>query len=144
MHIIPILALISATTFASVALYITFVEHPARMILDDTSALAQWKPSYDRALPAQASLAILGGLAAAITWYQSTEWQWLAGSIVLLANWPYTLLVIMPINKRLKAIKPTITNAQCRPLLRRWGSLHGVRSALGTTAAIFCAWGLSL
>jgi hypothetical protein len=144
MHIIPIFALIAATIFAGVALYITIVEHPARLTLDDTSALAQWKPSYDRALPVQATLAIVGGLAGMITWYQSADWQWLVGSIVILSNWPYTLLVIMPTNRLLKSIDTTDSNAQCRTLLVQWGALHSVRSALGIIAAMFFAWGLSL
>jgi uncharacterized membrane protein len=88
-------------------------------------------------------LAILGGLVGAIMSYHSADWRWLAGSIVLLANWPFTLLMIMPINKQLKAIEPSDANAQCRTLLRRWGTLHNVRSALGAVAAIFFAWGLA-
>ena len=115
MYIIPIIALIAATSFASAALYITFVEHPARLTLDDASALAQWKPSYDRALPIQGSLAILGGLVGAIMSYHSADWRWLAGSIVLLANWPFTLLMIMPINKHhenlFKTSPPNATSA---------------------------------
>lgn len=142
MHNIAILALIATTLFAGVALYITFVEHPARLTLDDASALAQWKPSYDRALPAQGSLAILGALFGAVSWYYSADWRWLAGSIILFANWPFTLLVIMSVNRRLKTIEPADAGAQCRVLLQRWGTLHSVRSVLGALAAILFAWGL--
>ena len=44
-----LLALITAAIFAGAAIYVSAVEHPARMTLDDRSALAQWKPAYDAA-----------------------------------------------------------------------------------------------
>src|SRR3546814_11177888 len=52
-----LLALITAALFAGAALYVSLAEHPARMRLDDRSALAHWKPSYARATWLQASLA---------------------------------------------------------------------------------------
>ena len=99
-------ALVFATLFAGAALYISLVEHPARLGLDDAPLLAQWQPSYKRALPIQAGLAVLGGIAGLVAWYQLRDWQWLLGGIVLLANWPFTFFVIMPTNKRLLAMQP--------------------------------------
>ena len=58
---VPLIALIAATLFAGAALYITLVEHPARLRLGDASMLAQWQPSYRAALPLQSSLAVVGG-----------------------------------------------------------------------------------
>jgi hypothetical protein len=135
-------AIILATLFAGAALYISLVEHPARLRLDDAALLAQWQPSYKRALPIQAGLAVFGGVAGLLVWYQFGRWQWLVGSIALLANWPFTLFVIMPTNKRLLAMAPEHAGAESRKLLLRWGSLHGVRSALGTVAVLLFAWGL--
>lgn len=137
------IALILATLFAGAALYITLVEHPARLGLDDAAMLAQWQPSYKRALPIQASLAVLGGVAGLIVWYQSRDWPWLLGSLALLANWPFTLLGIMPTNKRLMAMRPQDAGADSRTLLLRWGGLHAVRSALGSLAVLLFLWGLA-
>jgi hypothetical protein len=134
-------ALVVATLFAGAALYISLVEHPARMSLEDVPLLAQWQPSYKRALPIQAGLAMLGGAAGLLAWYVSREWQWMAGSLLLLANWPFTMLVIMPVNKRLMVITPKEAGANSRGLLRRWGNLHGVRSVLGSAASLLFAWG---
>jgi hypothetical protein len=135
-------AIILATLFAGAALYISLVEHPARLRLDDAALLAQWQPSYKRALPIQAGLAVFGGVAGLVVWNQFGRWQWLVGSIALLANWPFTLFVIMPTNKRLLAMASEHAGAESRKLLLRWGSLHGVRSALGTVAVLLFAWGL--
>lgn len=142
MTVVTVAALVFATLFAGAALYITLVEHPARLGLDDASLLAQWQPSYKRALPIQAGLAVIGALAGLVAWYVSTDWRWLAGSVVLLANWPFTLLIIMPVNKRLQALQPSEAGAESRRLLLRWGNLHNVRSALGTVAVLLFAWGV--
>jgi hypothetical protein len=50
---IAIIALICAALFTGAAAYITLVERPARLELANDPLLAQWKPSYDRALPIQ-------------------------------------------------------------------------------------------
>jgi hypothetical protein len=50
--------------------------------------LAQWQPSYKRALPIQSGLAVIGGVLGLIAWYQTQDWRWLAGGGFLLANWP--------------------------------------------------------
>jgi hypothetical protein len=138
----PVLALMAATLFASAAAYITLVEHPARLGLDDASLLGQWQPSYKRALPIQAGLAVIGGAAGLVSFYQLHDWQWLVGSIVLLANWPFTLFVIMPTNKRLLAMPLEDAGAESRRLLLPWGKLHNVRTALGSVAPMVFAWGL--
>ena len=136
------IALILATLFTGAALYITLVEHPARLGLDDASMLAQWQPSYKRALPIQAGLAVLGSVVGLIVWYRSGDWQWLLGGVLLLANWPFTLIGIMPTNKRLMATRPQDAGPDSRKLLLRWGRLHAVRSALGSIAVLLFLWGL--
>jgi hypothetical protein len=144
MIISALIALLSATLFAGIALYISLVEHPARLTLDDGPLLAQWQPSYDRALPIQSGLAVLGGAAGLITCYLSGDGIWAAGSLILLANWPFTLLVIFPVNKRLHALRPDQADAESSALLVQWGRLHNVRSALGALAALIFAWGVLL
>lgn len=134
--LIALLALVAATLFAGAALYITLVEHPARLRLPDEPLLAQWQPSYKAALPIQAGLAILGGVLGLIEWYQTRDLLWLGGSLLLLANWPFTLFVIMPTNKRLLGMGPGEAGPESRALLLRWGRLHNIRSLLGTLASI--------
>jgi hypothetical protein len=60
-----------------------------------------------------------------------------------LANWPYTLLVIMPTNRVLTATMPEAAGAETRRLLEHWGDLHAVRSVLGAAAVLAFAWALS-
>jgi len=138
----PIAALVMASFFAAAACYISLVEQPARLALDDGAMLAQWQPSYSRALPIQSGLALAGGVAGLIAWHGSGAWQWVAGSLVLLANWPFTLWAIMPTNKRLMRLAPLDAAPESRALLLRWGRLHGVRSLLGLLATALFAWAM--
>ncbi len=139
---LSIAALVFATLFAGAALYISLVEHPARLGLADGPLLAQWQPSYKRALPIQSGLAVAGGAAGLIVGYLSADWRWFAGSILLLANWPFTLFVIMPVNKRLMVMRISEAGAGSRAMLVQWGKLHNVRSALGVASALIFAWAL--
>lgn len=143
MSVLPVATLIIATLFAGAALYITIVEHPARLGLSDEALLAQWQPSYRRALPIQGGLAIAGGLAGFATAWLTGDWRWIAGSLVLLANWPFTLLIIMPVNKRLLAMSLQEAGPDSRRMLLHWGTLHSVRSGLGAVATLLFAWALA-
>jgi hypothetical protein len=140
---LSIAALVFATLFAGAALYISLVEHPARLGLADGPLLAQWQPSYKRALPIQSGLALAGGAAGLIVGYLSMDWRWFAGSILLLANWPFTLLAILPVNKRLMGMQESEAGTKSRAMLVQWGNLHNVRSALGAATTLLFAWALA-
>ena len=130
------LALLATAAFGGAAFYVSVAEHPARMALDDEAALAQWKPSYQRGKAMQASLALVGGALAIWAWWQGRDWLWLAGGIALLANWPFTLLAILPTNHRLATVPPGSAGPKSRALLIRWGRLHAGRTLLGALAAM--------
>jgi hypothetical protein len=140
---LSIAALVFATLFSGAALYISLVEHPARLGLADGPLLMQWQPSYKRALPIQSGLAIVGGAAGLIVGYLSADWRWFGGSILLLANWPFTLIFIMPLNKRLMAMQEREVGAASRAMLVLWGKLHNIRSALGAVTTLLFAWALA-
>ena len=134
------LALTIAALFTGAAIYINIAEQPARLQLDDRSLLAEWRPAYKRGYMMQASLAIVGGVLALVTFISTLEWRWLLGAVVLLANWPYTIYVIMPTNRRLMDRPLEATAAETRETIRQWGILHAGRSALGLVATLIFLW----
>lgn len=133
-------ALLIAAIFTGAAIYINAVEHPARLRLDDTALLRQWQPSYKRGFVMQSSLAILGFLAGLLAWWQAGHLGWLLGAALMIANWPFTLLAIMPTNHQLMAVSPAEAGPGTRGLLLHWGRLHAVRSALGFAACAVFLW----
>ncbi len=137
------LALTSAALFTGVAFYINWAEQPARLGLDDRALLAEWKPSYARGFTMQAALAVIGFLFGLLAWWQSGGIMWLIGAIALVANWPFTLFVIMPVNHQLNDIAPEQAGSVSRALIEKWGSLHAVRTALGAIATVLFLWALS-
>lgn len=141
--LINILTLIAAALFTGAALYIHLVEHPARIKLDNKSMLHEWKSGIKRATLMQGSLAIIAFLLAGISYVMTSCLLWGIGGILMITNWPYTLLVIMPTNKKLISTPLTSVDANTRLLIKRWIKLHTVRTILGITATILFAFGLS-
>jgi hypothetical protein len=134
------LALMVAATFAGAAVYVSVAEQPARLTLDDRALLTEWKPSYKHGAAMQAPLALVGFLLGLLAWWQTGLWLWLLGAALLVANWPYTLLVIMPTNRKLQAADPASAGPETRSLVKKWGALHAGRTALGVAATLVFLW----
>jgi hypothetical protein len=137
------LALATAAMFAGAAFYINFAEQHARLQLDVGALLTQWKPSYSRGFIMQSSLAVISCAFGVIAFFLSYDWRWLVGAILIVANWPFTLFIIMPTNKLLQATAPEQANEVTRGLIEQWGRLHAVRTALGFAAAIAYLWAMT-
>ena len=136
-------ALLLAAVFAGAALYVNLAEQPARLTLDDRALLAEWKPSYDKGKMMQASLALLATLAGLLAAYESGRAIWLLGAALMLASWPYTLIVIMPTNRALHATAIDSAGPETRRLIEKWGRLHAARTAFGMAGTLAFLWALN-
>lgn len=122
--------------FAGAALYVTLVEHPARMQCGAELAVAEFGPSYKRAALLQSLLALAGTLAGAAAGLSIRSASWLTGSLLLFLSVPFTLIVIFPTNHKLLDPGLDRSSPEAQRLLVRWGRLHAVRTVLGLGAFV--------
>ena len=129
--LLKVIALLSSGLFAGAALYVTAVEHPARISQGASIALQEFRPSYKRAAPLQAALAVICFLCSVVVWRLTGRWAWLAGGALVGAVVPFTFAFIMPTNRLLlDAAWPPKDEGAAR-LLARWARLHAARTCLG-------------
>jgi uncharacterized membrane protein len=133
-----VIAGLAAGLFAGAAIYVSLVEHPARLSCGLPVAIAEFAPSYRRAAVMQASLALIGMIAALWRWGIGGRFGWLLGGLLLGSIVTFTLLVIGPTNERLLDPSFPADSPEAATLLARWGRLHAVRSAL--SLAVFAAF----
>jgi Domain of unknown function (DUF1772) len=135
-QIAEFVAVLSCALFTGAAVYITFIEHPARMRCGVEIAATEFVPSYRRAAVMQATCAALGLLASVGAWLAGATLWWLVAGVLLGSVIPFTLIVILPTNKRLLSPALDRRSAEAERLLARWGRLHAVRSVLSGVALL--------
>ncbi|TCT05568.1 DUF1772 domain-containing protein [Aquabacter spiritensis] len=135
-----LLALVVAGLFTGAALYINVVEQPARGALAPADQLRQWRPAYRRGFAMQATLAALGAILGAAAFFATGTWPFLAGGVLIGANWPYTMIGIMPTNRRLLALPDGAGGAETARLIENWSHLHMVRTGLGALSTLVFFW----
>ena len=128
-----LLAILCTGVFAGAALYITAVEHPARLACGPTIAVKAFASSYHRAAVMQAALAVVGCGAGVTAWMHSGNGWLLTGA----------LLIIWPTNKALLDPAFAAEPPAAAGLLARWGWLHAVRSLVSTVAFVLLLLGLA-
>jgi hypothetical protein len=132
--ILELVALLCTGLFAGAAIYVSLVEHPARLECGPALAIAEFGPSYRRGAVMQASLAVGGCLAAVAGWTQGSATSVLIAGLLLGVAVPFTLIAILPTNKRLLDAGLDRGSPEAAALLARWGRLHAVRSGLSGLA----------
>jgi hypothetical protein len=143
MRVLGSLAVTFAAFFAGAAIYIVVAEQPARLLLDSRNLLLEWQATYPVGVKLQGTVAILAGLAALWAWWASRDWRWALGAFLMLANWPYTLMVLQPVNSELMALAPEKAGAMSHALVQQWSNLHAVRAGLGILALVTFLWALN-
>jgi hypothetical protein len=135
-QIAEFIAVLACSLFTGAAVYLTLVEHPARMECGVELAATEFAPSCRRASVMQASLAAVGLLSSIAAWLAGASFLWVVAGALLGSVIPFTLIVILPTNKQL--LNPALDRraAETERLLARWGALHAVRSFLSAMALL--------
>ncbi len=129
-------AVLACSLFTGAAIYLSLVEHPARMECGVEIAATEFPPSYRRAAALQVTLAALGFLCSITAWFAGATFWWLIAGALLGSVIPFTLIVILPTNKQL--LNPALNkkSPEAGQLLARWGALHAVRTVLSGLALL--------
>ena len=135
-HIAEFVAVLACGVFAGASVYISLVEHPARMECGVELAATEFAPSYRRAAIMQATLAAVGLVSSIAAWLAGASFFWVVGGVLLGSVIPFTLIVILPTNKQLLSPALDRRSAETERLLARWGMLHAVRSVLSGLALL--------
>jgi anthrone oxygenase-like protein len=134
-----IVALICTGLFAGAAVYVSVVEHPARLACSTDVALAEWRPSYKRAAVMQFILAIFGVGSAIGAYMYGRGTSVLVAAIVLATVVPWSLIIIMPTNRQLLDPSRVSSTPDTDLLLKKWGRLHTIRTVASLLALAILA-----
>ena len=135
-QIAEFVAVLACGLFTGAAVYVSLVEHPARMQCGVEVASTEFPPSYRRGTIMQVTLAVVALISSIAAWLAGATFWWAVAGVLLVSVIPFTLIVILPTNKQL--LSPTLDrrSAKTSQLLARWGALHAVRSVLSGVALL--------
>lgn len=136
-ELIILLMLLTMGAQFGVALTATLVVYPILLSIKPASAIEIFKPFFDKTHIIVLSMSIAVSLLALLASIFSGNWWWFVISLIMHLNGPYTIFMMMPLNRRLMADDVDSMSKQTRNDLRSWGYLHGVRTLLN--GLVFCA-----
>jgi low temperature requirement protein LtrA len=115
---------LACALFSGAAVYLSLGEHPVRMECGVELVATEFAPSYRRATVMRASLAAVGLVSCIAAWLAGASFLWVIGGVLLGSVIPFTLIVILPINKQL--LNPALD--------RRFGRNRAATRTLGDVA----------
>ena len=113
-----IVSTLAAGLFAGAAIYVSAVEHPARVSCGADLAVREFAPSYKRGAIMQASLALVGCMTGFIGGWQLNDIGSIIAALLLGAVVPFTLIVFG--ETRISSGLASILNATTPILSRGW------------------------
>ena len=142
---LDLVTILAIYLFFGAALYITVVEHPARMQLPSREALRAFQKSYPRAATLQKNVLRTGLLASALRHFkaappvlvhkESLQRGHLANIVCSVIILVWTVLFMIPDNNTLMRSQQ-LSDSQTKNLLQAWGKKHSVRTVLSCFAAL--------
>ena len=133
-----LIALTFAAAFAGAAVYVNWVEQPARLALEGEALLSEWGPSDSRGV-ALLAFALASTIAGFIAFFETQDVRYVFGALIVIASWPYAFFVMAPLNNQILALRGSDVGA-ARALVRQWGFIESGFSALGVLAVAMFLW----
>ena len=136
-----LIALVFAAAFAGAAVYVNWVEQPARLALDDQALLSEWGPSDRRGVALLAAFALASAIFGFIAYFEMEDIRWAFGALLIVASWPYAFFVMAPLNNQILSLHGSDVSA-ARELVRQWGLIESGFAAIGVVAVAMFLWAL--
>jgi len=136
-----LIALALAAAFAGAAVYVIWVEQPARLALDEEALLSEWTPSDRRGVALLAAFALAAAVAGFIAYFESEDVRWVFGALIVISSWPYAFFVMAPLNNQILSLRGKDV-AAARALVRQWGMVESGFAAIGVLAVAMFLWAL--
>ena len=116
------------------------VSHPAMLASKAETAVDYFKPFFHKSADTQLILSlILWALTATIS-YLSKDWRWFIAGTLLQISGPYTIFVIMPVNRRIMADGADPHSKKMAADLKKWGPIHLPRTLIAGAVFIYLAY----
>src|SRR5947199_10614766 len=100
-QIAEFVAVLACGLFAGAAVYVSLVEHPARMACGVEIAAAEFPPSYHRGTIMQVTLAAVCLLSSIAAWLAGATFWWVVAGSFMVSVIALTISFSIPINKQL-------------------------------------------
>jgi len=113
-----------------IALTATVIVHPILVMAKKVTAIEVFKPFFDKTHIWVLVLSIIVTLLALAYSLMTGHWWWFGISMLMHLNGPYTILFMMPLNRRLMDENVDPLSEQTASDIRKWGGLHLVRTIL--------------
>jgi hypothetical protein len=134
-----LIALVFAAAFAGAAIYVSWVEQPARMALDEEALLSEWGPSDSRGVALLLAFSLVAAAAGFIAYFGSQDVRWVFGALIVIASWPYAFFVMAPLNNQILSLRGRDV-AAAQALIRQWGLIETGFAGIGVLAVAMFLW----
>ncbi len=134
-----LIALTFAAAFSGAAIYVNWVEQPARLALDEEALLSEWGPSDSRAVALLLAFALAAAVTGFIAYFEMQDVRYVFGALIAISSWPYAFFVMAPLNNQILALHGADVGA-ARALVRQWGYVEAGFAAIGVSAVAMFLW----
>ncbi len=146
--LLDLVATLATSFFCGAAIYITLVEHPARMQLPIREAARQFGKSYPRAAVLQPAYIFISCIVSGLRYFgavvpvsmhkqslQALQQAHLVNLILMSGCAIWTMVYMIPGNKALLAAERESTD-RVKQLLQAWGWQHSLRTVASGVATV--------
>lgn len=131
-EILQLLAVMVAGIITGGAWAYTLEIHPALTKAPPRSSLDVFTPMFHHANRMQPMLGAFVAVITLVISLMTGRWLWFIAALIMQVIGPYTIFILMPVNRRLMAEDADPNDPALLKDLKDWGGLHLVRTLINT------------